>query len=135
MLSVVLMVRDCATSRDFYTTHLGFSAVGPTMSGPDSEAIFAAVARDGMMLLLDGTEPETAANHDRGKGVALQLSLPHDTDIGGLYDRLKRAGVPIMLEATNRHGGERMFAITDPDGYTITIASAVFAAGVNPTAA
>ena len=134
MLSLVLMVKDCATSRDFYTG-LGFGEMGPTLPGPDGELIYSAVARDGVTILLDGTEPETAAARDRGKGVALQLSLPYDADIDGLYDRLKLAGVPITLEATGRHGGDRMFAITDPDGYCITIAKKVLAAGTNPSAA
>jgi len=134
MLSLVLMVKDCATSRDFYTG-LGFGEVGPTLPGPDGELIYSAVARDGVTILLDGTEPETAAARDRGKGVALQLSLPYDADIDGLYDRLKLADVPITLEATGRHGGDRMFAITDPDGYCITIAKKVLAAGTNPSAA
>lgn len=134
MLSLVLMVKDCATSRDFYAS-LGFGEVGPTLPGPDGEVIYSAVARDGVTILLDGTEPETAAARDRGKGVALQLSLPLDADIDGLYDRLKLANVPITLEAVNHHGGERMFAITDPDGYSITIARKVIAAGTNPSAA
>ncbi len=135
MLSLVLMVKDCATSRDFYTGSLGFGACGPTLPGPDGEVIFSAVSRDGVTILLDGTEPETASARDRGKGVALQLSLPYDADIDGLYDRLKRADVPITLEATDHSGGERMFAITDPDGYSITIARKLFAAGMNPSAA
>jgi len=134
MLSLVLMVKDCATSRDFYTG-LGFGEVGPTLPGPDGELIFSAVARDGVTILLDGAEPETAASHDRGKGIALQLLLPYNADIDGLYDRLKLADVPITVEAVDRHGGERMFAITDPDGYCITIARKVFAAGNNPSAA
>lgn len=134
MLSLVLMVKDCATSRDFYTS-LGFGDVGPSLPGPDGEVIYSAVARDGVTILLDGTEPETAAARDRGKGVALQLALPRDADINSLYDRLKLANVPITLEAVDHCGGERMFAITDPDGYSITIAQKVVAAGNNPSAA
>jgi uncharacterized glyoxalase superfamily protein PhnB len=134
MLSIILTVSDCNASRTFYIQHLGFREVGPTMTGPDGEIIYAAVARDGVTLLLDATEPETAAAHDRGKGIALHLSLPHETNIDALYEHLKEAHVPVMLEATDRHIGERMFAICDPDGYSITITRKVMAAGANPAA-
>ena len=135
MLSLILMVKDCAVSRDFYTRYLGFSVTGHSLPGPDGEEIFSAVSRDGLTILLDGTEPETAADRDRGKGIALQLALPPDADIDGLYDRIQRAHVPIMLEATDRGARERMFAIMDPDGYTITIARQMPVAGFNPSAA
>lgn len=134
MLSVILTVSDCAASRSFYTHNLGFREVGPTMTGPDGEVIYAAVARDGVTLLLDATEPELAAAADRGKGMALHLSLSHDTNMDTLYDRLQQANVPVMLEAMDHHVGERMFAICDPDGYCITITRKVMAAGSNPAA-
>lgn len=135
MLSLILTVKDCVASRDFYIRFLGFSSAGPALVGPDGEDIYTAVTRDGLTIMLDGTEPETAASSERGKGIALQLALPADADIDGLYEQMKQANVPMTLEATSRQGGERMFAIVDPDGYTISIARKVLVAGSNPSAA
>lgn len=134
MLSLVLLVNDCTVSRDFYTRNLGFSVAGPSLPGPDGEAIFSAITRDGVTILLDATEPETTAMRDHSKGVTLQLSLPAGADIDQLYERIVAANIPITLEATSRHHGERMFAIVDPDGYTITITGTPLR-GSNPSAA
>lgn len=135
MLSLILTVKDCAASRDFYIRHLGFSSAGPSLLGPEGEDLYTAVTRDGLTIMLDGAEPETAAAGDRVKGIALQLALPPEANIDAMYAQMQQANVPMTVEATNRHGGERMFAIVDPDGYTITIARKVVVAGTNPSAA
>ena len=59
---------------------------------------------------------------DRVKGVGLRLYLATEQDIDQLAERAKAAGVRLDAEAHDAPWGSRVFEVTDPDGFKLTVA-------------
>ena len=60
---------------------------------------------------------------DRAKGQGFRMYCGTSQDVDALAERIKAAGGTLTEEPTSRPWGGRDFALVDPDGFAITIAS------------
>jgi uncharacterized glyoxalase superfamily protein PhnB len=60
---------------------------------------------------------------DRVKGQGFRMHCGTSQDVDALAQRIKAAGGTLTAEPTDRPWGGRDFALLDPDGFAITIAS------------
>lgn len=118
-VSVRYIVEDVPAAVDFYTTHLDFTVRAAPAPG------FAILVRGGLRLLLnspgggggaaapmpDGRVPEP------GGWNRIQLET---TDLAGLVDRLKAAGVRFRNEIVIGRGGSQIL-LEDPAGNPVEL--------------
>lgn len=110
---IALQVRDLDRAADFYD-RLGLRRA--PASPPGAVVFDTAGASFAVREPLPGVDLD-AASPRPGVGVALWLAAD---DAQALHDSLASAGVPIVSPPADSPFG-RMFSLTDPDGYTITI--------------
>src|SRR5215216_5468880 len=108
----LLSVRDVETSLKFYTELLGFTFEGTMLPGDDGKPVFAGVKCGETTVWLDHTEyADLPPNTPVGVGVELYISLGRDADIDALYEKLKAAGVKIVVELQEQFWGDKRFVI------------------------
>jgi PhnB protein len=122
----LLSIRDVDASLTFYTDLLGFTFEGTMLPGYDGKPVFAGVKHGATTVWLDHTEyadlpPDTPV----GVGVELYIALDKATDIDALYERVKAAGVKIVVELQEQFWGDRRFVIQDLDGYRLSLSQPV----------
>ncbi len=112
----VIMTSDVAASAAFYQAHFGFVPlftvdwyVHLQLEGDPSVNL---AILDGQ----HGTIPETG----RGRVSGLLLNFEVD-DPDAVHDRLKAAGLPILLTLRDEAFGQRHFITSDPNGVLIDI--------------
>lgn len=107
---VALHTHDLAAARRFYSETLGFE----TLAEPPGALIFRTAAGASWAV----REPRPGeAQSGFGAGVSIWFGVP---EVDALHARLGAAGVAIL---TPPHDGPfgRMFALTTPDGHTLTL--------------
>lgn len=67
------------------------------------------------------SQDDFAKGRDRVKGEGVRLWLSTAQDIGAIAARIKAGGVRLDYEPREMPWGDYAFAITDPDGYKITV--------------
>ena len=112
--TVSLTVNDVAASKNFFTTHLGFTAAAVADG-------FASLTRDDaavdIVLLQRGTEILPADQRDRhAAGLILAFTI---TGLEAQERRLREEGVAITMPLREEPWGERLFQITDPNGVVV----------------
>ena len=60
---------------------------------------------------------------DRVKGLGFRMYCATSQDVDALAQRIKAAGGTLTEEPTDRPWGGRDFALLDPDGFAVTIAT------------
>ncbi|RNL62378.1 glyoxalase [Nocardioides marmoriginsengisoli] len=113
----VVMTTDVAGTADFYQEHFGFRALFTAdwyvhLQLPDDPRVNLAV--------LDGanqTIPAVARGQVAG-GLLLNFEVE---DPDSAYERLRAAGLPILLELRDEPFGQRHFITSDPNGVLIDI--------------
>lgn len=112
----VLMTTDVAASAAFYQTHFGFVPlfandwyVHLQLQGDPSVNL----------ALLDG-QHSTIPPSGRGRAAGMLLNFEVD-DPDAIHDRLKAAGLPILLSLRDEAFGQRHFITSDPNGVLIDI--------------
>jgi catechol 2,3-dioxygenase-like lactoylglutathione lyase family enzyme len=116
-VGVRYMIDDVADAIAFYTTHLGFTLQ------QDASPAFAAVARDGVRLLLSGpTSSGRRAMPDGTQPVPggwnrLQLQV---ADLAGEVERLRAAGCRFRNEVVTGPGGSQIL-LEDPSGNLVEL--------------
>jgi len=68
-------------------------------------------------------QDDFAKGKDRSKGVAIRLWFTTKQDLQPLAEQLKRAGFTLDSEVAPLPWGQIAFAVTDPDGFMLTIAN------------
>lgn len=117
LVSVRYMVDDVQAALDFYTTHLGFTPIGP------SSPAFASVTRGNLRLLLSG--PDSSAGRPMpdgakpGPGGWNRIHLIVG-DIDAEVARLRQAGVTFRNDIVTGPGG-RQILLKDPAGNVIEL--------------
>ena len=104
----VLMTADVAATADFYKTHFGFTH----LQMADEPSVNLAV--------LDGRH-ETIPAAARGQVAGGTLLNFEVDDPDAVHDRLKAAGLPILLPLRDEAFGQRHFITRDPNGVLIDI--------------
>jgi catechol 2,3-dioxygenase-like lactoylglutathione lyase family enzyme len=67
------------------------------------------------------SQDDWAKGRDRVKGVGLRLWIETDQDVDALAAGARAAGITLDEEPHDTDWGSRAFAVTDPDGFKLTI--------------
>lgn len=113
-----LTVNDLARSVRFYTEGLGFVVDERWEEGDRLMGVGLKVGKARLVLSQD----DYAKGHDRVKGVGMRLWVNTIQDLKELAARVRAAGITIDQEPQPLPWGPMAFAVTDPDGFQLTIA-------------
>jgi len=124
----LIAVRDVEASSRWYQEVLGFTS---DHGGPEYERLLA-----GGVLVLQLHQREVGHHHGRiggadgAPGAGMLLWFGEVADFDGVVERAGRVGAPVTLpphrnppEGGGNGPGHREIWITDPDGYTVVVAS------------
>lgn len=112
----VIMTADVAGTSAFYQAHFGFAPLFTSdwyvhLQMKDSPRVNLAV--------VDGQHPTVPAE---GRGSVSGLILNFEVeDPDAVHDRLKAAGLPVLLSLRDEAFGQRHFITSDPNGVLIDI--------------
>jgi uncharacterized glyoxalase superfamily protein PhnB len=67
------------------------------------------------------SQDDFAKGRDRAKGDGVRLWIATAQDIAAIAARIKASGIGLDYEPRETPWGDYAFAITDPDGYKITV--------------
>ena len=112
----VIMTDDVAGTAEFYTTHFRFEALFTSdwyihLQSKEDEKVTLAV--------LDGSHATIPAV-GRGKVSGLLLNFEVE-DVDAVYDAVRAAGLPILLDIRDEDFGQRHFITADPNGVMIDV--------------
>jgi uncharacterized glyoxalase superfamily protein PhnB len=116
-----LTVNDLQASLAWYRDVLGF-AVAEEYKMEDK--VVGVRLEAGSVQLMLGQD-DFAKGRDRVKGTALRFYCQTAQDIDALADAIRKRGGKLTQEPTDQPWGRRDFAVVDPDGFNISIASDV----------
>ena len=103
--------------KQFYTSHFGFQVIYES-------DWFVLLATPDAKQQVSFLQPEHASQQAlfqpafAGKGVYFTLEV---ADVEAEYERLKKAGIPILIELRQEPWGDTHFAIQDPAGVAVDI--------------
>ncbi len=120
--TVVLVVNDLESSRDFYTMSLGMQ-----MGGGDEDAVVFKTENGGMLILLSHHRADAllgADNVDHGVATAARsYNVAEVEDVDQACETLRSRGVEFFREPENHPWGIRTAFFHDPDGHVWEISS------------
>lgn len=116
LLTPGLTVNDLARSIAFYEG-LGF-AVGERWEDKGTLRGVMLHAGDAMLGL---SQDDFAKGRDRVKGVGMRTWITTEQDVDSIAARARSAGVKLDGDPEDYPWGGRGFAVTDPDGFKLTI--------------
>ena len=119
-ISPSFTVTDLQRSIAFYRDVLGF-VIGDEWR--ENGQIQGCEMRAGRVLFML-TQDDFAKGRDRQKGVGTRLHVSTAQDIDRLAAEIKARGGTLDQEPADMPWGERVFMLTDPDGFKLTIAQA-----------
>ena len=115
--AISLNVADPQASADFLIEHFGFT-IAMQADG------FISLARDdvgfNLIFLREGLSSFKPASHAAAVAGGLLIAFVVDA-IDEEYERLRRAGVPIVTPIETEAWGERYFQVGDPNGLIIQL--------------
>jgi lactoylglutathione lyase len=115
-----LTVSDIQKSLDFYRDVLGFA---PKERWERDGVLQGVEVVAGSVTFWLGQD-DWKKGRDRVKGVGFRIYCETSQNVDAVARRIREAGASLLEEPKDEPWGGRSFAVTDPDGYTITIASA-----------
>lgn len=110
---------DLQRSIAFYRDVLGF-VVGDEWRG-ESDVLQGCEMHAGSVVFML-TQDDFAKGRDRKKGIGTRLHVSTAQDLDRLATEIKARGGTLDQEPADMPWGERIFMITDPDGFKLTIA-------------
>ncbi len=114
-----LTTNDLQRSIRFYVDGLGFSILDK--HEVDGQLRFVMLKAGAGELGLG--QDDFAKGKDRAKGVGLRLLITTPQDLHPLAEQAKRAGITLDSEVAALPWGPLAFAVTDPDGFKLTISN------------
>jgi uncharacterized glyoxalase superfamily protein PhnB len=118
-LSAGLTVNDLEQSIRFYTEGLGFFVEEEWKVDGVVRGVRLRAGRCDLNLAQD----DFAKGKDRTKGVGLRLWFSTIQNLDDLAERARAAGITLDHEPQEMPWGQRVMALTDPDGFQISIAN------------
>ena len=115
-----LTVNDLQQSLDFYTG-LGFEV---EERWEQNGVVLGAMLKAGEARL-GLSQDDGKKGRDRVKGTGVRIYVEAADDIDQVAARAKAAGVTISAEPYDTEWGARVFEVTDPSGFLLTISSPV----------
>lgn len=112
----VLTTANLTECRDFYVRYFGFTVVfeADGYVHPASEGGI----QLGFLRPNHPTQPDFLQAAYTGSGVVYSFEV---NDVDQEYEKIKKSGVPILLEVKTEEWGQRHFMIKDPGGMAIDI--------------
>lgn len=110
----VIMTDTVALSAAFYVRHFGFK---PMFESDWYVHLQSSADPAFNLAILDGAH-RTIPAQGRAKVMGLLLNFEVD-DVDAEYERLKAAGLPILLDLRDEEFGQRHFITADPNGVLI----------------
>ena len=120
-ISPSFTANDLQRSIAFYRDVLGF-VVGDEWRGENAVLQGCEMHAGSVVFVL--TQDDFTKGRDRKKGIGTRLHVSTAQDIDRLASEIKARGGSLDQEPTDMPWGERVFMITDPDGFKLTIAQA-----------
>lgn len=114
----VLMTRDVAATAAFYQRHFGFEPLFTAHWYVHLQSREAGPAVS--LAILDGRH-ETVPQAGRGQVAAGALLNFEVDDVDAEYDRLRAAGLQVLLPLRDEDFGQRHFIVQGPDGVMIEV--------------
>jgi uncharacterized glyoxalase superfamily protein PhnB len=115
-----LTVGDLQKSLAWYRDVAGFH-VGEMWKGPDGAVRGAEVMAGAARFFLG--QDDWAKGRDRKKGEGFRLNLTTAQSVDEIAAGIKQRGGKLDSEPADMPWGTRAFALTDPDGFKLTISS------------
>ena len=112
----VIMTDTVEKTASFYIEHFGFE---PPFEADWYVHLQSKESPTVTLAILDGSH-ETIPESGRGKVSGLLLNFEVE-DVDTVYERLKGAGLPILLDIRDEDFGQRHFITADPNGVLIDI--------------
>ena len=116
--SVSLTVNDLQKSIAWYEGALGFKQGERWENDGKLQGI--EMSAGPVMLMLG--QDDFKKGRDRKKGEGWRAFYVTDQDVDAIADRARKFGVKLDEEPADAEWGARAFALTDPDGFKITVA-------------
>jgi len=110
---------DLAKSIHFYVEGLGFTIT--RRNEVDGQLRFVMLQAGAAELAIG--QDDFAKGKNRVKGVGMRLWLTASQDLSALAARAQAAGLTLDHDVMEMPWGQRAFALTDPDGFKLTIAA------------
>ena len=117
-LMVSLTVKDLKESRRWYHEVVGF-AVDQEY---EREGVVTTIALSAGAVLLLLNQDDGAKGWERVKGEGLSMTIM-TPDVDAAAERIKAAGGTLGAEPEDKPWGARMFPLTDPDGFKLSIST------------
>jgi catechol 2,3-dioxygenase-like lactoylglutathione lyase family enzyme len=114
-----LTVNDLQKSLDWYCDVLGFK-VGETWKDGAGKPIGAELKAGGVTFWIG--QDDWKKGRDRKKGEGFRMFCMTKKSVDAIADGIRSKGGRLDLEPTDQEWGVREIALTDPDGFKITIA-------------
>ncbi len=114
-----LTASDLGASIAWYRDVMGFVVAREIEH--EGQRVGAILSAGGVQFLLG--QDDFAKGRDRQKGICFRLYCVSDQDVDELAGGIKARGGTVDQEPTDQPWGARDFAVTDPDGFKITISS------------
>ena len=115
-----LTASDLQASRDFYEKALGFEVVGEW----EHEGVVLGLQLHNGDIDLYLTQDDFAKGRERRKGVGMRFILICE-DVDRAARRVEQSGYEFTQPLTDQEWGSRDFAVTDPDGFLISVSRPV----------
>ncbi len=112
-----ITANDLTKSIHFYVEGLGFTITDRHEA--DGQLRFVMMKAGNAELGLG--QDDFAKGNDRVKGVGMRLYINTGQDLQQLAARAMAAGLPLDHEVMEMPWGQMAFALTDPDGFKLTI--------------
>jgi len=119
-VSAGLTVNDLQKSLAWYRDVAGFH-VGELWKGPDGTVRGAEIMAGAARFFLG--QDDWAKGRDRKKGEGLRLHLTTAQSVDEIAAGIKQRGGKLDSEPADMPWGTRAFALSDPDGFKLTISS------------
>ena len=114
-----ITANDLTASIAWYRDVMGFVVAREIEH--EGQRVGAVVSAGGVQILLG--QDDFAKGRDRQKGVGFRVLCVTEQDIDELAAEIKARGGTLDQEPTDQPWGSRDFAISDPDGFKISISS------------
>jgi uncharacterized glyoxalase superfamily protein PhnB len=116
-MAASLTVNDLTKSIAWYRDVLGFTQGERWEDGAQTRGVQMKAGRCDLML----TQDDFAKGRDRKKGEGFRLWVSTAQDINAIAERIKAKGWLLDREPSDTPWGDWAFALTDPDGFKITV--------------
>lgn len=117
LVSVYLNVKDVDAALAFYEKAFGFKKKF-AMPGPDGKSVHGELLHGDCTVMVGRPTPESGAKTPADLGGTPASTYVYVKNVDALAERARAAGAKITRGPVDEFWGDRVCAVTDPDGHT-----------------